>query len=122
MNPIEPIKLNKKTQKISLVEWVDNQKLKLRGSMRLRIAADRKFIPNAIWTGFTFLNLTLDKNMLVEAIKIGTNRPVRNQIFKNALLFAFPGKTKYTIAAKPRITPNNLNNSICSILSIKAIM
>ena len=33
-------------------------------------------------SGLTFLNLTFDKKMFVEAIKMGTSKPVRNQILE----------------------------------------
>ena len=106
----------------NLVDWKDIQKLAFWGSIKLRIIADVKFIPNAMCKGFTSLKISLAKNMFVKPMNNGTNKPSRNQILEYMLLSVLVGASKSMIAEKPKDTPNNLKKFICSNLIINAIM
>tara|TARA_B100000123_G_scaffold256867_1_gene220350 strand:- start:197 stop:427 length:231 start_codon:yes stop_codon:yes gene_type:complete len=75
------MKLNRKSKKKSLLEFKENQKFTLLGSIRLRNIADSKFIPNAICKGFSLLKLSLAKDIFTALIKIGTSRPTIIQKF-----------------------------------------
>ena len=75
------MKLKRKIKKKSLLEFKENQKFTLLGSIRLRSIADNKFIPNAICKGFSLLKLSLAKDIFTAPIKIGTSRPMIIQKF-----------------------------------------
>ena len=70
------MKLNRKIKKKSLLEFKENQKFTLLGSIRLRSMADSKFIPKAICKGF-MCEVRETKLGIRSLIEVSVNNAIR---------------------------------------------